>query len=191
MTHNNPDRPGLEQLQRLERVETLADALRRSGDDLDATALPPTLWTTLSQRVSARHKAEPIAVTPLPSSNAGTLRWRGSAVWAALASAVLLVLSTALLLTSAATSPDSVERIASARGAELPFVPVAGAEAWPAPGGGAAAWLIRAELPRERLAEFGLPFEPSRAGERVEAQLLLRDNGQVLAVRVLAAVATQ
>jgi hypothetical protein len=64
------------------------------------------------------------------------------------------------------------------------FVPVAGPEAWSSPV--SAAWLVRAELPRERLAEFGLPFDPARAGEPVHAQLLLRDSGEVLAVRVLA-----
>jgi hypothetical protein len=49
--------------------------------------------------------------------------------------------------------------------------------------------LVRAELPRERLAEFGLPFDPARAGDTVRTELLMRASGEVLAVRVLAETA--
>lgn len=66
------------------------------------------------------------------------------------------------------------------------FVPVAGAERWVEPGRGVAAgWIVRTELPAERLAGLGLPFDPARASERVPADLLLHDNGELLAVRVL------
>lgn len=49
----------------------------------------------------------------------------------------------------------------------------------------AAVWLQPAELPRERLALLGLPFDAARADERVHAELMLTASGQVLAVRIL------
>jgi hypothetical protein len=45
-------------------------------------------------------------------------------------------------------------------------------------------WLVSTELPHSRLAALGLPYDPSRAGERVPAQLLMHSSGEVLAVRV-------
>jgi hypothetical protein len=45
-------------------------------------------------------------------------------------------------------------------------------------------WVITTELPHSRLAALGLPYDPSRAGERVPAQLLMHSSGEVLAVRL-------
>lgn len=49
----------------------------------------------------------------------------------------------------------------------------------------AAVWLQPTELPRERLALLGLPFDAARADELVRAELMLNPSGQVLAVRIL------
>lgn len=46
-------------------------------------------------------------------------------------------------------------------------------------------WVVATELPRERLAAFGLPFDPARAGESVRAELLMHPGGEVLAVRIV------
>ena len=54
-----------------------------------------------------------------------------------------------------------------------------------ATGRDAAVWLQPAELPRERLALLGLPFDTARAEELVRAELMLNPRGQVLAVRLL------
>ncbi len=51
--------------------------------------------------------------------------------------------------------------------------------------GPAPAWVVATEMPRERLAALGLPYDPARAGERVRAELLMHPSGDVLAVRVL------
>lgn len=48
-----------------------------------------------------------------------------------------------------------------------------------------AAWVVRTELPAERLALLGLPYDPGRAARPVRAELLLHASGDVLAVRVL------
>jgi len=49
----------------------------------------------------------------------------------------------------------------------------------------AAVWLQPTELPRERLALLGLPFDAARADETVRAELMLNPSGQLLAVRIL------
>ncbi len=67
------------------------------------------------------------------------------------------------------------------------FVPVASGEPWQRlvrRGEPMAAWLVQSDMPRERLAALGLPFDPARAGETVRAELLLHATGVVLAVRV-------
>ena len=50
---------------------------------------------------------------------------------------------------------------------------------------GAAVWLQPTELPRDRLALLGLPFDLARADEPVRAELMLNASGQLLAVRLL------
>jgi hypothetical protein len=52
-------------------------------------------------------------------------------------------------------------------------------------GRSAAVWLQPTELPRERLALLGLPFDAARADETLRAELMLNSSGQVLAVRIL------
>lgn len=79
------------------------------------------------------------------------------------------------------------------------FVPVATPQRWrqlvprqsdtttdsrSAAGTSARAWVVAAEVPADQLARFGLPFDPSRAGEPVRAELLLHSSGEILAVRL-------
>ncbi|MBV8501477.1 MAG: hypothetical protein JO006_07150 [Paucibacter sp.] len=47
------------------------------------------------------------------------------------------------------------------------------------------AWVVTTEMPAERLALLGLPYDPSSAGQSVRAELLMRPNGEVLAVRLV------
>lgn len=82
-------------------------------------------------------------------------------------------------------------------GAPLPaprdsgFLPVVSAAEWQralaayGDGGEAAVLLMPAELPRERLALLGLPYDPDRAAEPLRAELMLNPQGQLLAVRFL------
>ncbi|MBH9553640.1 hypothetical protein [Inhella gelatinilytica] len=46
-------------------------------------------------------------------------------------------------------------------------------------------WVVPADIPRERLALMGLPYDTSRAADTVRADLMMHRNGQVLAVRFL------
>jgi hypothetical protein len=46
-------------------------------------------------------------------------------------------------------------------------------------------WIVPTEMPLAELAALGLPFDASRAGDTVRAELLMNESGEVLAVRVL------
>ena len=50
---------------------------------------------------------------------------------------------------------------------------------------GATAWLVSTEMSRQQLVTLGLPFDPARAAEMVPAEVLLRPNGELLAVRLM------
>lgn len=62
------------------------------------------------------------------------------------------------------------------------FVPVGNTAALST---GSTAWLVRTEMSRQQLITLGLPFDPARAAERVPAEVLLRPNGELLAVRLV------
>lgn len=108
----------------------------------------------------------------------------------------LLLLATALLVIE---PPRLADRPGAAMGKALPaalradsgFMPVVSAAEWQRVMAGlqsegqAAVWLMPTELPRERLALLGLPYDAARADEHVRAELMLHPSGQLLAVRFL------
>jgi hypothetical protein len=164
-------------------AEPLAAALRRLGDALDERAPPPALRIAVLARLAPVHGA-PQVLLAAGEANARWAPWATAALCAA-----LLVFATALLLRPAAVVGEP--RLAADAATGSPFIPVAAAERWPTAATAmpsAPAWVVQAELPRQRLAEFGLPFDPTRAAEAVRAELLMRANGEVLAVRVIAPV---
>ncbi len=68
------------------------------------------------------------------------------------------------------------------------FIVLVSAERWAdyqRAGSAATAWLVPTEMPRERLALLGLPYDPAAAAEPVHAELLVHASGDVLAMRVL------
>lgn len=165
--------------------EPLSEALRRAADDLARHQPPAAVHAAVRARLAPRGQtAGQLAVV----GAAG----RRSASWAPWTTAVLcgalLIASTALLLQPGAGAAGRPVAAAgwAADTALLGFLPTASAGHWLREAGAAPAWVISAELPREQLAEFGLPFDPTRAADTVRAELLLRGNGEVMAVRVLA-----
>lgn len=110
-------------------------------------------------------------------------RWHWFGGWpAAAALAGVLGVSMLLLVTGPAAPPAGL----AAAGQPSGFLPLVGADVLAAATASpAAAWLVATEMPRERLAALGLPFDPARAGDNVPAELLMNASGQVLAVRVL------
>jgi hypothetical protein len=145
------------------RPATLAQALAGAREDLAAQLPPPGL----AARVQA---ALPPAV---PRRGRFAWAWTG-----AFACALMLVGSVALMLSGPAPTPNG-----GADASLAGFLPLVPREDWPA--GDAPAWLVNTELRRDRLVTLGLPFDPTRAGDSVRAELLVRPSGEVLAVRFL------
>lgn len=110
-------------------------------------------------------------------------RWRAPLAWSGAAACALALLLSLLLLTLPATPVPQTLAVPSASG----FVPLVGPERWRQLTADAAtpAWLVATELPRERLATIGLPFDPARAAELVRAELLMHASGDVIALRLL------
>jgi hypothetical protein len=177
----------------------LEPALARLRGDLAAAPLPPALW----RRIAAH--AQPVPALQ-PAVAEGPAVRRSSAGWPAWASLAAASLAVALVWFAgpgrqrvsspapsqpalsdgggSAISAGPVGRVPRASG----FVPVASAERfaelWQGGAEAAPAWVVRTELPRERLAALGLPYDPARAGEMVHAELLMHPSGDVLAVRL-------
>lgn len=146
---------------------TLEAVLRVAGDELRGQQPPPALLARVRAALpQARAAAQPAA-------RRGVWIWSGAA---AFVTAATLALGTALLVLRPA--PPLIVDDGLRFGA---FVRVAPAERWPA--GESQAWLVRTEMPEERLAALGLPYDPARAGESVRAELLMHPSGEVLAVR--------
>ena len=96
----------------------------------------------------------------------------------------LLLLAAALLV----FEPPALEAAAPGplAGADSGFLPLVSQDEWRrvlADQRQAAVWLMPTELPRERLALLGLPYDTARADQRVRAELMLHPSGQLLAVR--------
>lgn len=110
-------------------------------------------------------------------------RWLRRLAWGSGAlGATAAVLLTALLL----LDPPGMAPVQAASGSGfIPLVPEGEFRAALTAGRGAAVWLQPAELPRERLALLGLPFDAARAADMVRAELMLNPDGQLLAVRIL------
>jgi len=113
----------------------------------------------------------------------GALRPRRSRWWLAgpgLCAGALLACFGLLSL-----APPGDDGAVVARGSD--FIVLVSAERWAAyqAAGSSTAWLVDADVPRERLALLGLPYDPSAAAEPVHAELLVQASGDLLAMRVL------
>lgn len=149
--------------------ETLDAALRRAAEDLARRDPPPALAAAVQAGFARRGGGAAPDPATVPRR-----AWAGLALCG-----VVLVTSVVLML---APGPGETDAGPGASG----FVPVAPLERWREAQSAGPAWIVVTELPRERLAALGLPFDTARAGEAVRAELLLHPaSGDVLAVRVL------
>lgn len=122
---------------------------------------------------------------PTPAAAEHEPRWLRRLAWGSGAlGATAAVLMSALLLLDPPGDSHAAP-VASAGSGFIPLVPDGEFRAALAAGRSAAVWLQPTELPRERLALLGLPFDAARADEFVRAELMLNPSGQVLAVRLL------
>ena len=142
---------------------TLAATLRAAAAELQAQQPPPALQARIR------------AALPRPVSRPArrvVWAWSGGAAFAT----VLLGSALMVLRPAPPLMVDDGLRFGA-------FVRIAPDDHWPT--GETAAWLVRTEVPSERLAALGLPYDPARAGESVRADVLMHPSGEVLAVRFL------
>ena len=163
------------------RPVPLATLLRAARADLQRQAAPP--WEPPLEAAAARVPvtAAPKTMRPRPGRR---VLWPWWAAGAALACGLLLVTATRLMPlpgVDAAAGLSARSSTQAWRGDG--FVPVVPVDRW-AVAGAEPAWLVPAELPAERLAAMGLPYDPGHAADRVRAQLLVRASGELLAVRL-------
>lgn len=135
------------------------------------------LLARLNQQLQA-HRAQRLAIAEHEPRWLRRLAWGSGALGATAA----VLLSAMLLL----DPPDT--QAAQAATAGSGFIPLVSEREFRAAleaSRSAAVWLQPAELPRERLALLGLPFDAARADETVRAELMVHPSGQLLAVRLL------
>ena len=160
-------------------TESLAQALRRAARVLDTQRPSPALREALLQRLQQAPVAPPLMPTPMPATRGAPrrcLRWTAWSGGAAVA-AMLLLGSVVLVL----APPPLPGTAAAGMGSE--FMPLVPREDWPEDT--SPAWLVASDLPQERLAALGLPYDPTRAADRVRAELLVHPSGLVLARRLI------
>jgi hypothetical protein len=167
----------------------LQAALQRLGSELNAQWPPAALQQRVLDALGTVHANGPAmqaAPAPLPAATTPA-RWRRAlyalATWGSASAFATFVAAFAIgaLWVPARQVPAPVNGTA--------FVPVVPpqrlAQLARQPLEAGPPWIVSAEMPRERLAAFGLPFDPTRAGEPVRAELLLHPAGEVLAVRIV------
>jgi hypothetical protein len=151
--------------------ETLRSALKRAADDLHRHAPPASLPASVVAAVPTSLRAR----NPLARHRGWRFAWGGGAL-----AGVTLMVAVAMLATAPRETPTDGE-------VSTAFMPLADSERWSQSMRDARehgrAWVVPTELPSESLAAMGLPYDPSRAGEPVRAELLVHANGDVLAVR--------
>jgi len=140
----------------------LAQALREAAKELSALEAPPAVWSGVRAAFERAHPPRPA--------------WRRPLAWSGAATCAAVLFGSALLM----QRPQPVET-AWPQARSSGFVPLLPVQAW----GDGPAWLVAAEMPSERLAALGLPYDPAHAGERVQAELLMHASGEVLAVRLV------
>lgn len=174
---------------------TLALLLRQAADELQAQPAPPlpaAVLGVLPATAQARPALAGVTAGAGQSPRLGAGNGWLAALWgprlatAGVALSLLLVAATALLLMGGSAREREMTLASRHGGAAAGFVPVAPQERWlRLADDGGAAWVVATEIAPQRLAQWGLPFDPTRAADPVRAELLMRASGEVLAVRVI------
>ncbi|MFO1252635.1 hypothetical protein [Inhella sp.] len=153
-------------LQQLLRESAQALAQRRPSPEQDAAVL-----RQLMQQQQRQLRAQP------------ELQLAGGTVaapsrWLAGSGALLTLLALLFALSLLQLEPVKPAPISSG------YLPLVSPEEWSqARADGDTVWIVPTEMPRERLALLGLPYDPARAGDNVRAEVMVHRSGQVLAVR--------
>ncbi|HEY1394681.1 hypothetical protein [Roseateles sp.] len=156
------------------RSARLADWLWAVAQDLRQRTPPferdDAVLVAMRRQFAARQKA----------AKAG--RWRWALAGPALCASVLVA---CVWLLGSAPPGESGATVMGNPGSG--FIVLVSADRWAAfeKAGTGNAWLVPAEVPRERLALLGLPYDPADAAAPVRAELLVHASGDVLAMRVM------
>ena len=124
--------------------------------------------------------ADAIARTGIPQRSARRAAFRGSwPIWAAFATAAAIAV--VMLRPLPSTVVDDPQRLAAPTTDDtfVPVVPIADIE------NAGDALVVPARVSRMTLAQLGFPVNPARAADAVDAELLVRGDGSLLAVRLV------
>lgn len=164
-------------------LRPLAEALREGADELARLQVPPEReGAVLAAMRAAQRRRAPTALAA-PTFWQRLTGWMRPLAWSGAATCGALLLGATVLLLQ--EPPLSDEPVALGSG----FMPLVSSERWSSflrENGDATtsqAWVVPTEMPRERLALLGLPYDPAQAGGSVRAELLMHPSGDVLAVR--------
>lgn len=148
--------------------------------------LKPQTWQDTELLARLARLQQSLHARPEPMDDFTEPHWLRRLAWGAGGlGATAAVLLCAVLLLDPPGSAGTAHAAPLAGSGFIPLVPEREFRAALTAERGAAVWLQPAELPRERLALLGLPFDAGRADEPVRAELMLNPSGQVLAVRIL------
>jgi hypothetical protein len=156
------------------RPASLADWLWAVAQDLRQRAPSPerddAVLTAMRQQFAAARRGR------------SSSRWRWALAGPALCASVLV--ACVWLLGSAPPGESGATVLGNAGSG---FIVLVSADRWAAyeKAGAGTAWLVPAEVSRERLALLGLPYDPADAAAPVRAELLVHASGDVLAMRVM------
>lgn len=165
-----------------EPLQSLRAALQQTAQALNAARPSAAQERATLAAMRAARAAAPGAMA---------MGWRGGwsrvLAWSGVACSGAVLLAAAALLTLEPPVREAGRPLVAAASG---FLPVVSTERWAGylrdartAEQAAQAWIVSAEMPRERLALLGLPYDPAKAGERVRAELLLHPSGDLLAVR--------
>lgn len=169
-------------------LRPLADVLREGADELARLQAPPERESAVLAAMRAAQQRRAAAMPTPPATFAQALwrrltGWMRPLVWSGAATCGVLLLGATVLLLQEPPLRD--EPVALGSG----FMPLVSSERWSSflrengDAAAAQAWVVSTEMPRERLALLGLPYDPAQAGDSVRAELLMHRSGDVLAVR--------
>jgi hypothetical protein len=153
-------------------LPTLDDRLRALSDALAHAQPPETVDRSVAAAIGGADKRRMRAAAPIHA-------WERWLAWPLALAASMFAISFVVRQAPAderspALAADTLQRVGET------FVPVVAREVLEQAGD---AYVISARLPRTTLAELGLPVHPERIGEAVDAELLVRPDGALLALR--------
>ncbi len=170
--------------------QTLSDALAQARRELAPQRPSSGDDAAVLARLRELRDAHPLALAQ-PSAGGGLGSrlgaWSAGGRWSRWGGGLFVAM--ALVLGAVLVGPPG-GAVGPAPGVEdrvdTGFLPLVSPEEWRrtlAQQAQAPVFLVPAQLPRERLALMGLPFDAARAEQPVQAELMVHPSGQLLAVR--------